>query len=211
MGQKIGMTRIYSKDGEVIPVTVVEAKPNFITAIKTLEKDGYRAVQIAYGRKNRVKKPQLGHLKKANLTTAKALKEVKTEALDAKVGDRVSISNFQDGERIRVSGVSKGKGFQGVIKRWGFHSGPQTHGSDHHRAPGSIGSMFPQRVFKGKKLPGHLGYTKTTVEGLRIVKIDPENNLILISGALPGPNKSTVLIQKDERRVRKNSLLVRHQ
>lgn len=210
LGKKLGMSQIFDEQGRVIPVTLIEAGPCFVIQSKTKEKDGYQAFQIgfeeikgksakggsplktdaplerAYGRK--VKKPQEGHFKKANLGKAfRYLKEFAGNDLDLKVGDKIDVSIFRQGEIVKVTGVSKGKGFQGVVKRHGFSGFPASHGTKHGlRAPGSIGSSWPERVFKGKKMAGRMGHQKVTVRGLEIVQVDQENNLLAVKGAVPG-------------------------
>ena len=198
LGKKIGMTNIFSEKGKFIPVTIVKSGANFITQIKTEEKDGYSALQIGFEETRKLKKPQEMHLKKAKAPKLRNLQEVrvtKNELKKHNIGQKLGVSVFKKGEVVLVSGISKGKGFAGVIKRHGFHRGPKTHGSDHHREPGSIGAAYPQRVFRGQKLPGRLGHEQVTVKNLKIVKVDPENDLILIKGAVPGPNKSLVVLK----------------
>lgn len=202
LGKKIGMSQIFDENGKRIPVTVIEAGPCFVTAIKTKEKDDYSAVQIGYEEGKKLKKPEIGHLKKAKIKEKlKNLREIRIEIeteTELKPGDKIDVSVFKEGEKVTVSGISKGKGFAGVIKRWGFRRGPETHGSDHHRRPGSIGSMFPQRVLPGKKMPGRMGKERVTTKGLKIMKIEPERNLLLVKGAVPGAKKSLVEIKGNE-------------
>lgn len=198
IGKKIGMTNIFSEKGRFIPVTLVKSGDNFVTQIRTEEKDGYTALQIGFEESRNVKKPQEIQLKNAKLPKLKNLREVRIEEKDLpkyKVGEKISINIFKEGEEVNVIGVSKGKGFQGVIKRHNFHRGPMSHGSDHHREPGSIGAAYPQHVFKGTKLPGRMGHDQVTVKNLKIEKIEPEENLIYIHGAIPGPNKGLILIK----------------
>ena len=199
LGEKLKMTRIFDKDGKPIPVTVLKAGPCYITAIKTKEKDGYEAVQLGFGKAKRLKKPEEGHLKKAKVEDKlKHLKEFEITGVDInskKIGDRVDVSVFKEGDKVTISGISKGKGFAGVIKRHGFARGPETHGSDHHRRPGSIGSMFPQRVLRGKKMPGRMGYERVTVKGLEIMKVLSETNILMVKGAVPGPRKGLLEIR----------------
>ena len=196
LGKKIGMTRVFTPEGKAVAVSVVEIMPNTISQIKTLEKDGYNAVQIAYGQIKKPTKAIVGHLKKSGLKSSLKIAEFKAdETVNLKVGDRNTLDVFQEGDKVKVTAVSKGKGFAGTIKRWGFHRGPKTHGSNNIRQPGSIGSMFPQRVVKGRKMYGHLGAKQASVLNLKIVKVNKENNLLLISGAIPGPAKSIVKIQ----------------
>lgn len=191
LGKKIGMTRIFDQNGNVIPVTIVEAGPCFVTQIKTKENDGYYAVQLGFDEKKfkSTNKPLLGHFNKASITPKKFLAEFKDFDLkELKLGQQISVDIFNEGEKITIQGISKGKGFQGVVKRHGFGGGPVTHGqSDRLRAPGSIGaSSFPSRVFKGQRMAGRMGGSKVSVRNLKIVKIDKDQNLIYIKGAIPG-------------------------
>lgn len=202
LGQKLKMSQIFDKDGKPVPVTVVKAEPCYVTAIKTKEKDGYDAIQIGCGNTKHLKKPQAGILKKAKIKeNLKYFKEFTVEDTknleDLKLGDKIDASIFKEDDKIIISGTSKGKGFAGVIKRHGFARGPETHGSDHHRKPGSIGSMFPQRVVKGRKMPGHLGVERVTVKGSKIVKVIPETNIIMVKGPIPGPNKGIVELRSE--------------
>lgn len=206
IGKKLGMTQIFDDRGNAVAVTVVEAGPCTVTQIKTAEKDGYEAVQIGFGEDKNITKPLAGHLKKSK-AVSKVLREFldKAEAVETevegeapktlKVGDQITVDTFAEGDQIVVTGVSKGKGFAGTIKRYNFHRGPKTHGSHNYRAPGSIGAMFPQHVVKGRKLPGHMGHEQVSVKNLKVVKIDKENNTIAIRGAVPGPRKGIVLIK----------------
>lgn len=193
LGKKVGMTHIFDAKGNMIPVTVVEAGPCVVTQVKTEEKEGYSAVQIGFGEAKNLKKSILGHLKKAN-AKSKHLREIR-DSRDVKVGDKIMADIFSEGDKVLVEGISKGKGFAGVIKRHGFHRGPMSHGSHHHRAPGSIGAMFPQHVVKGTKLPGRMGNDKVTTRGLSIASVDADKNLLAIKGAIPGPKKGIVLIK----------------
>ena len=198
LGRKIGMTQVFSKNGKLIPVTVVEVEPNTVTQVKTLEKDGYEAIQIATGAKKEknTNKPMLGHLKKAGCEPKRFLKEIRgVNVSEYTLGQVIDASIFQEGEMVDVSGMSKGKGFQGVIKRHNQTRGPMGHGSQYHRGVGSMGTLLPMHVLKGKKLPGHMGHVLTTVQNLEVVKIDLENNVILIKGNVPGPKKSLVVIK----------------
>jgi len=197
LGKKIGMTQILNEKGVFEPATIIEAGPCYVSQIKNKEKDGYSAIQIAFGEKKNLPKSQKGHLKKAKIDkNLKFLKEFKTEELEKyQLGQEIKADIFQESEAVDVIGTSKGKGFQGVIKRHGFSRGPETHGSNHHRRPGSIGSMFPEHVIKGKKMPGHMGHEQVTVKNLKILKVDAKKNLIAIKGAVPGPNKSLVIIR----------------
>ncbi|MCL5093983.1 MAG: 50S ribosomal protein L3 [Patescibacteria group bacterium] len=204
LGRKVGMTHVYNDKGEMIPVTVVEAGPCFITQIRTLEKDGYSAIQIGFEETKKIKKPQEGHLAKLNkklrfLKEARLDREVvevekEGKKAEYKVGDEIKADIFQEGDSVKIIGTSKGKGFAGVIKRHNFHRGPMSHGSHHHRAPGSIGAMFPQHVFKGTKLSGRMGHARSTVKSTKVVSVDAENNMIALKGAVPGPKKGLILI-----------------
>jgi len=188
LGKKLGMTQIFDEAGKVIPVTLVKAGPCWVIQERTKETDGYQAVQVGFEeiKENRVKKPQQGHFKKIKLDkNFRYLREFKGS--DLKTGHKIDVSIFNEGEIVKVAGISKGKGFQGVVKRHGFKGMPASHGTKHtERAPGSIGSAFPQRVFKGKKMAGRMGSDRITVKGLEIVQIDKENDLLAIEGALPG-------------------------
>ena len=199
LGKKLGMTQIFTEEGIVIPVTVVEAGPIVVTQIKTVEKDGYNAVQIGFGeaKEKSLNKPQKGHLAAAN-TLKKHLKEFRVDSVEGyTVGQEITADLFATGEKIDVSGTSKGKGFQGPIKRHGQSRGPESHGSRYHRRPGSMGACsFPGRVFKNKKLAGHMGSVKVTVQNLEVVKVDADKNLILVKGAIPGPKGSVVTIKE---------------
>jgi len=178
----------------------VKAGPCYITGIRTQKKDGYEAIQLGFGQAKRLKKPEEGRLKRFKIKEKlKYFREFKIKDVEAlktlKLGDKINASVFQEGDKVIISGTSKGKGFAGVIKRYGFSRGPETHGSDHHRKPGSIGSMFPQRVIKGRKMPGHMGAERITVKGLKVVKVLPETNTLLIKGAIPGPKKGLIEIR----------------
>jgi large subunit ribosomal protein L3 len=200
LGKKIGMTQIFTEEGKVVPVTVVEAGPMNVVQVKTTDIDGYNAVQVGYSdiKEKKVNKPIKGHFSKAQVDFKKHLVEFRTEdASNFNIGDELKVDLFEAGDMIDVSGVSKGKGFQGVIKRHGQSRGPETHGSKYHRRPGSMGaSSDPSRVFKGKKLPGHMGHKKVTIQNLEIVKIDTENNLLLVKGAIPGPKGGLLTIKE---------------
>ena len=199
LGKKIGMTQIFTEVGAVVPVTVVEAGPVVVTQIKTVEKDGYNAVQVGFGdvKEKSLNKPQKGHLAAAN-TLKKHLKEFRVDSVEGyTVGQEIKADLFAAGEMVDVSGISKGKGFQGPIKRHGQSRGPESHGSRYHRRPGSMGACsFPGRVFKNKKLAGHMGSVKVTVQNLEVVRIDAEKNLILVKGAIPGAKGSVVAIKE---------------
>lgn len=198
LGRKVGMTEVFATDGKLIPVTVIEVDSNVVTQIKTVEKDGYEAVQIgAFNQKERnTNKPSLGHAKKANTLPKRFVKEIKgIDAGSYNVGDVLEANVFEAGEVVDVTGISKGKGFQGVIKRWNQSRGPETHGSTYHRRVGSLGTMRPMRVLKGKKLPGRMGGEQVTIQNLVVISVDTEANCILISGNVPGPKGSFVFIK----------------
>jgi large subunit ribosomal protein L3 len=203
LGRKIGMTQVFGEDGRVERVTVVEAGPCRVTAIRTGERDGYEAVQLAFGevKEKRLTKAELGHLKKADAPPTRHLREFRDEAGELQVGDTVTVDAFEKGETVKVSGVSKGKGFQGTVKRHNFSRGPVSHGSHNIRAPGSIGaSATPSRVFKGIRGPGQMGNRRVTQRGLEVVDVIPEQNLLLLRGSVPGPKGATVEIRSDRRR-----------
>ena len=193
------MTQIFDENGRVIPVTVVEAGPCVVVLKKTVETDGYDAIQVGFGelREKLVNKPRKGHFAKAGVSLRRTLKEFRMENVaNYNVGDEIKVDTFEIGDKVDVSGVSKGKGFQGTIKRWNASRGPMSHGSKFHRAPGSMGAASdPSRTFKNKRMPGHMGAKNTTVLNLEVVKIMPEKNIILIKGGIPGPNKGTVVIR----------------
>ena len=199
LGKKIGMTQIFTEHGEVIPVTVVEAGPVVVTQIKTTENDGYTAIQVGFGdvKEKSLNKPQKGHLAAAN-TLKKHLKEFRVDSVEGyTVGQEIKADLFAAGELIDVTGISKGKGFQGPIKRHGQSRGPETHGSRYHRRPGSMGACsYPGRVFKNKKLAGHMGSVKVTVQNLEVVRVDADKNFILVKGAIPGAKGSVVTIKE---------------
>ena len=199
IGKKIGMTQIFDENGKVVPVTVVEAGPCVVPQKKTVENDGYAAVQIGFGdlKAHKVKKPMAGHFAKANVAPKRTLREFRFDDIDAyNVGDLVKADVFAAGDKVDVTGTSKGKGYAGVIKRWNFQRLKESHGSGPvARHGGSIGSCSdPSRVYPGKKMAGHLGSERVTVQNLQVVKVDAENNLIAIKGAIPGPNGGTVVI-----------------
>lgn len=198
IGRKVGMTTYFSDKGEAIPVTLVEAGPCVVVQKRTSEKDGYDAVQIGFEKvkPEKLNKPLLGYFKKANVPPCKFLWEVRGKFEDLEVGSEIGVDIFSSGERVDVVGTSKGKGFAGVIKRWGFSGGPASHGSMSHRRPASAGSQQPQRIIKGKKMPGHMGAERVTVQNLEIVDVDREKNLLLLKGAVPGPRGALVLIRK---------------
>lgn len=199
IGKKLGMTQIFDENGKIVPVTVVEAGPCVVVQKKTVEKEGYDAIQVGFGevREVLVNKPLKGHFAKSGVALKRHLKEFRLDSVaEYEAGQEIKADVFAAGDKIDVSGVSKGKGFQGTIKRWNAQRGPETHGSKFHRAPGSMGaSSFPSRTFKNKRLPGHMGNVNTTVQNLTIAKVIPEKNLILIKGGIPGPNKGIVVIK----------------
>lgn len=201
LGKKLGMTQVFVSDGRRVPVTVVEAGPCTVLQKKTASADGYNALQVGFSAKktHRTTKPMMGHFKKADQGAFTYLRELGAENVDDyQVGDQITCGAvFKPGDVIDVTGTSKGKGFQGVVKRWGFSGGRATHGSKFHRAPGSIGmSAWPARVLKGKKMPGQMGNARVTQQGLEIVEVRPEQNLVLIKGAIPGPNHGLVMLRK---------------
>ena len=199
MGKKLGMTQIFDENRRVVPVTVVEAGPCVVVQIKTIENDGYNAIKVGFGdiREKLVNKPMKGQFAKAGVPLKRFVKEFRMEDISAyEVGQELKADIFAAGDKIDVSGISKGKGFQGVIKRWNASRGPMSHGSKFHRAVGSMGaSSDPAKTFKNKHMPGHMGNVRRTVINLEIVKVMPEKNIILIKGGIPGPNKGTVVIR----------------
>jgi len=200
LGKKIGMTQVFQEDGRVERVTVVEAGPCHVTAIRAADRDGYEAVQLAFGAVSdkRLTKAQLGHLKKADAPALRHVREFRDEAGQLQVGETVTVEAFAKGDKVKVSGVSKGKGFQGTVKRHNFSRGPVTHGSHNVRAPGSIGaSATPSRVFKGIRGPGQMGNERVTQRGLEVVDVIADQNLLLLRGSVPGPKGSTVEIRTD--------------
>ena len=199
IGKKIGMTQIFDETGKVIPVTVIEAGPCVVAQVKTEDVDGYNAVQLGFGeiKSYKVNKPMAGHFAKANVEARKHLREFRLDDVqNVKVGDELKADTFEQGEKVDVQGISKGKGFQGVIKRHGQHRGPMGHGSMYHRRPGSMGpTSTPGRVFKGKKLPGHMGVQKITIQNLEVIKVDMDKNVILVKGSVPGPKGAILKIK----------------
>ena len=199
LGKKIGMTQIFTEDGLVIPVTVIEAGPVAVVQKKTVEKDGYNAIQVGYvdAKDKALNKPQKGHLAKAGVSNKRILKEFRLEDDSAyNVGDEIKVDIFAEGDKIDVTGISKGHGYAGTVKRWGTHRGPMTHGSGYHRGVGSMGACStPSRVMKNKRLPGHMGVEQVTVQNLSVVKVDVEKNLILVKGAVPGPKGGLLTIK----------------
>ena len=199
LGRKVGMTEVFSTDGKLIPVTVIEVEPNVVTQVKTVDKDGYDAIQVgAFDKKVKSSdKPEMGHVKKANTQPKRFLKEIRgIDTSSYTLGQVISADVFQSGDTVDVTGTSKGKGFQGVIKRWNQSRGPETHGSTYHRRVGSMGTMRPMRVLKGKKLPGHMGSEQVTIQNLMIVDVDTENKYILVSGNVPGAKNTFVFIRE---------------
>lgn len=214
LGKKIGMTQVFNDKGVMTPVTVIEAGPCVVTQIRTTEKDGYKAVQIGFGEAKKIAKPQEGQLAKLKIKDLKLkfLREFRLDGVKEEIevegeesgsakmtgfnlGDEIKADVFLEGDMVQATGISKGKGFAGVIKRHNFHRGPMSHGSHHHRKPGSIGAMYPQHVLKGKKLPGRMGHDRVTLKNVKIVKVDAENNMIAVKGAIPGPNKGLILLK----------------
>jgi large subunit ribosomal protein L3 len=198
LGRKIGMTQVFTKSGKLIPVTVIEVEPNVVTQVKTMENDGYEAIQLGFDTKREklATKASIGHTNKANTTPKRFFKEIRgVEVNNYSLGQEVKADIFTVGEVVDVTGTSKGKGFQGVIKRHNQSRGPMGHGSHYHRGPGSMGTMRPMRVFKGKNLPGHMGVETVTIQNLEIVLVDVESNVILVKGNVPGPKKSLVIIK----------------
>jgi large subunit ribosomal protein L3 len=200
LAKKLGMTQIFQEDGRVARVTVLEAGPCPVTAIRTLERDGYEAVQLAFGvaREKHLSKAELGHLKKADAPPMRHLVEFRDEAGELQLGETVTVESFAVGGRVKVAGTSKGKGFQGTIKRHNFASGPKSHGSHNVRAPGSIGaSATPSRVLRGLRGPGHMGSRRATQKGLEVVAVDTERNLLMVRGSVPGARGSVVEVRGD--------------
>lgn len=199
LGRKVGMTQIFKEDGEVVPVTVISAGPLFVVQKKTVEKDGYNAIQIGFGdiKEKRVTKPLKGHFEKANVAYTKFLREFHVENPDEfEIGQEIKADVFAEGDMVDVTGTSKGKGTAGVIKRHHFSRGRETHGSKHHRMPGGMSAgTYPGRVFKGHKMMGRMGHERVTVQNLEVVRVDAEKNLILVKGAIPGPKKGLISIK----------------
>jgi large subunit ribosomal protein L3 len=201
LGRKLGMTQLFTEDGERISATVIEAGPCWVTAVRDPERDGYRAIQLAFGeaKERRLQKARLGHLKRAGVPALKHLVEFRLdddEDGELKIGEQVTVAAFEKGQRVKVSGRSKGKGFQGTIRRHNFHRGPVSHGSHNVRAPGSIGaSATPSRVLKGIRMPGHMGHQRVTQLGLEVIEVDPNRNLLIVRGAVPGPRGEVVEVR----------------
>jgi large subunit ribosomal protein L3 len=203
LGRKLGMTQMFTEDGERLPVTIIQAGPCWVTAVREPERDGYRAVQLGYGevKESRLTRPRLGHLKRAGAPPLRELVEFRLAADDereVKIGEQVTVEGFEPGQMVKVSGRSKGKGFQGTIRRHGFHRGPVSHGSHNVRAPGSVGaSATPSRVLKGQKLPGQMGNRRVTQQGLRVVEVDAERNLLVLRGAVPGAEGAILEVRSE--------------
>lgn len=199
LGKKLGMTQVFTPEGIVIPVTVIEAESNVVLQKKDADNDGYEAIQIGYTDKkeSRANKPEVGHAKKANTAPKRYVREIRgVDLAGYEVGQEVKVDIFAEGEFVDVTGISKGKGFQGNIKRWGQSRGPMSHGSRYHRRPGSMGSIQANRVPKGKRLPGHMGSETVTIQNLEVVRVDAERNVLLIKGSIPGPKNSLVKIKQ---------------
>jgi large subunit ribosomal protein L3 len=202
LGRKVGMTQIFEEHGKAVPVTVIQAGPCPVVQKKTAGRDGYEAIQIGFGaepKAARLTRPVRGHFDKGTVPYQRHLREIRLRGGegDFQVGQVLTVALFAAGDRVRVTGITKGRGFQGGVKRWGYHGGPMTHGAMFHRAPGSIGaSSYPSRVFRGHHMPGHMGAAQQTVRGLRVVSVDPEKNLLLVRGAIPGPTGGLLTIRK---------------
>jgi large subunit ribosomal protein L3 len=198
LGRKIGMTQVFAENGDLIPVTVIQATPNVVLQKKTVDTDGYESIQLGFEdkREKLANKPHKGHVSKANTAPKRFVREINVENLDGyEIGQEVKVDIFAEGDMVDVTGISKGKGFQGVIKRHGQSRGPMAHGSRYHRRPGSMGPVAPNRVFKGKALPGRMGGEQITIQNLQIVKIDVERNIILVKGNVPGPKKALLKVK----------------
>ncbi len=199
IGRKVGMTQIFDEKGLIVPVTVIEAGPCVVSQVKTAEKDGYNAIQLGFGevKDKHINKPEKGHFSKSKIDTKKHLREFRMDSIEnVKVGDELKADIFAAGDKIDVQGKTKGKGFQGVIKRHGQHRGPMGHGSMYHRRPGSMGACStPSRVFKGKKLPGHMGTLTVTIQNLDVVRVDLDKNVLLVKGSVPGPKGAILKIK----------------
>ncbi len=198
IGKKIGMTQIFDETGKVVPVTVIEAGPCVVAQVKTTETDGYNAIQLGFGdvKESKLNNPEKGHFKKANVAFKKHLREFRMDSIEVKVGDEIKADTFVAGDKVDIQGTSKGKGFQGVIKRHGQSRGPMGHGSMYHRRPGSMGpTSTPGRVFKGKKLPGHMGAETVTIQNLDVVRVDLDKNVILVKGSVPGAKGAILKIK----------------
>ncbi|MEK3883808.1 50S ribosomal protein L3 [Paenibacillus sp. PL2-23] len=199
LGKKLGMTQVFTAEGNVVPVTVIEAGPNVVLQKKTVETDGYEAVQLGFADKKEKRsiKPEIGHAKKAGSTPKRYVREIRGINLgEYEVGQEVKADLFAEGEFVDVTGISKGKGFAGVIKRWGQSTGPMSHGSRYHRGPGSMGSIQANRVPKGKRLPGHMGHETITIQKLEVIRVDAERNVLLVKGSIPGPKNGFVKVKQ---------------
>jgi large subunit ribosomal protein L3 len=196
IGRKVGMTQIFAEDGTMVPVSVVSVEPNTVTELRTVERDGYTAVQIGAGTSRKLTKPRLGQLK--DLPRVRDVREFRVDDVASyEIGQTLDVSLFEEGDSVAVTGTSKGKGFQGTIKRHNFSRGPETHGSDSHRAPGSIGGgTYPGKVFKGTPMAGHMGHERVTVKNATIVRADAERNLLLVKGPVPGPRNALIVVRK---------------
>jgi large subunit ribosomal protein L3 len=200
VGKKVGMTQVFTEDGTRVPVTVIEAEPNTVTAVRVPDRDGYAAIQVAAipTEERKLTRGELGHLKKAGAPASRRVVEFRDEAPEAQIGETLTVEQFEPGQRVKISGVGIGKGFQGTVKRHNFSRGPVTHGSHNVRAPGSIGaSADPARVFRGVRMPGRMGGRRVTQRGLEVFEIDGERNLLLIRGAVPGPKGGVVEVRTD--------------
>ena len=198
IGKKVGMTQIFDEKGRVIPVTVIEAGPCVVAQVKSVETDGYNAIQLGFGdvKESKLNKPEKGHFAKANIAPKKHLREFRLDSVEGiTVGTELTVTEFAEGDRLDIQGTTKGKGFQGVIKRHGQSRGPMGHGSHYHRGPGSMGTMRPMRVFKGKKLPGHMGKVTVTIQNLDVVRVDMDKNVILVKGSVPGPKGAILKVK----------------
>lgn len=199
LGKKLGMTEVFDADGRVTPVTVIEAGPCTVVQRKTTENDGYEAIQLGFGekRENLFNRPLKGHFKRANVKPTRYLRELRVESgSEYEAGQKITVEIFSAGDVVDVTGTSKGKGFAGVVKRYGFNRGPMSHGSMYHRRVGSLGATDPQRVFKGRRMPGRLGGDRVTVQGLEVVRVDADRNLLLVKGSVPGPKGSLVIVKE---------------
>ena len=196
IGRKVGMTQVFAEDGTMVPVSVVAVEPNTVTELRTVERDGYTAVQVGAGTARKLTKPRLGQLK--DLPRVRDVREFRVDDVASyEIGQTLDVSLFEEGEAVAVTGTSKGKGFAGTIKRHHFHRGPETHGSDSHRAPGSIGGgTYPGKVFKGTPMAGHMGHDRVTVKNATIVRADAERNLLLVKGPVPGPRNALIVVRK---------------
>ena len=204
LGKKIGMTQVFGEDGEIIPITVIESGPCYVLQVKTKESDGYSAIQLGFEdiKDSKLKRPLREKLKKIKVTPKRFIKEIPlAQAQNYQVGQQIEVANFTPGEFVNIIGTSKGKGFQGGIKRWHWSGGPKSHGSMCHRAPGSIGaSAYPSRVYKGHHLPGHMGSQRVNAQNLEVIKIDKDNNLLVVRGSVPGHKNSYLIIKKSKKK-----------